>query len=55
MVAVLRNTTLTERGDILEVNSIELLVEWVGASPITEGGLVTLKDVLLKSSDVVRY
>jgi len=55
MVAVLRDTSLTERGNVLEVNSIELLVEWVLASPIAESGLVTVKDVLLDSSDVVAY
>ncbi len=55
MVAVLRDTSLTERGNVLEVNSIELLVEWVAAFPIAESGLVTVKDVLLDSSDVVRY
>ena len=55
VIPVLRYATLSERGYILEVNSIELLMEWVAASPIAESGLVTLKDVLLKSSDVVRY
>ena len=44
MVTVLGDTTLTERGNILEVNLIELLVEWVAASSIAEFGLVTIKD-----------
>ncbi len=55
MVTVLGDTTLSERGYILQINLVELLVEWVTAFPIAEGGLVTLKDVLLKSDDVVRY
>ena len=55
MVTVLGDTTLTERGYILQINFVELSMKWVPASSIAESGLVTLKDVLLKSSDVVRY
>ena len=55
MVIVLGDTALTERGDILEVNFIKLSVVWVAASPIAESGLVTLKDVLLDTTDVVSY
>jgi len=55
MVAVLGDTTLAERGYILQINLVELSMEWVPASSIAEGSLVTIQDVLLKSSDVVIY
>ena len=55
MILVLGNTALSERGNILEVNFIELSVVWVTASPIAEGGLVTFEDVLLDALDVVVY
>lgn len=55
MVIVFGDTTLTERGDILEINFIELSMVWVAASPIAEGGLVTFEDVLLDTLDVVLY
>ena len=53
VVGVLWDTALSERGDILEINLIELSVPWVTASPIAKGGLVTFEDVLLEASDVV--
>ena len=53
VVAVLWDTALSERGDILEVNLIELSVVRVTASSIAKGSLVTLEDVLLEASDVV--
>ena len=55
MGAIFGDTTLTERGYILEINFIKLSVETVAASTIAVCALITLKDGLLKSSDVVRY